>query len=133
MLRDYHRKYLSKKGSGGREVHRTATEKTADFSRGRHLSPRKTTSDDEHKNIILMTRHYPGLGSAYDWLKRNSLAFQPIRSTTYIWVVTRHQHGIFAFHMHRRRFARGQVATSRNVGCFLRLSQITICPVYKSK
>ena len=97
MLRDYHRKYLSKKGSGGREVHRTATEKTTDFSRGRHLSPRKTTSDDERKNIILMTRHYPGLGSAYDWLKRNSLAFQPIRSTTYIWVVTGHQHGIFAF------------------------------------
>ena len=43
-----------------------------------------------------MTRHYPGLGSASDWLKQNSLWFQPITSTTYIWVVTRHQYGISA-------------------------------------
>jgi len=39
-----------------------------------------------------MTRHYPDLGSAFDWLKRN----QPIRSTTQIWVMTRHQYGISA-------------------------------------
>ena len=43
-----------------------------------------------------MTCHYPDLGSASDWLKRNSLAFQPIRSTTLIWVVTRHQYGVSA-------------------------------------
>ena len=41
-----------------------------------------------------MTCHYTDLGSASDWLKRNFLAFQPIRSTTLIWVVTRHQYGI---------------------------------------
>jgi len=41
-----------------------------------------------------MTRHYPDLGSASDWLKRSSRAFQPIRSTTSILVVTRHQYGI---------------------------------------
>ena len=41
-----------------------------------------------------MTRHYPDLGSASDWLKRAGTSFQPIRSTTKIWVVTRHQYGI---------------------------------------
>ena len=41
-----------------------------------------------------MTRHYPDLGSASDWLNQISLATRPIRSTTQIWVVTRHQYGI---------------------------------------
>ena len=43
-----------------------------------------------------MMRHYPDLGSASDWLKRAGTSFQPIRSTTKIWVVTRHQYGISA-------------------------------------
>ena len=43
-----------------------------------------------------MTRHYSDLGSASDWLKRGGISFQPIRSTTWIWVVTRHQYGISA-------------------------------------
>ena len=43
-----------------------------------------------------MTRHYPDLGSVSDWLKRAETSFQPIRSTTKIWVVTRHQYGISA-------------------------------------
>ena len=38
-----------------------------------------------------MTRPYPDLGGASDWLKEN---FKPIISTTQIWVVTRHQYGI---------------------------------------
>ena len=33
-------------------------------------------------------------GSAPDWLKRKGILFQPIRSTTKIWVETRHQYGI---------------------------------------
>ena len=42
-----------------------------------------------------MTRHYPDLGSASDWLKQISHAApRPIRSNTQIWVVTRHQYGI---------------------------------------
>ena len=64
--------------------------------------------------------HYLDLGSASDWLKENSLAAQPIRSTTKVWVV----HVIsmeFLRSLLRRRFARAQVATSRNVGYFLRL------------
>ena len=31
--------------------------------------------------------HYPDLGSASDWLCREGIFFQPIRSTTKIWVV----------------------------------------------
>jgi len=64
--------------------------------------------------------HYPDLGSASDWLKENSLAAQPIRSATKIWVV--HVIGMECLHsLLRRRLARAQVATSRIVGCFLRL------------
>ena len=37
-----------------------------------------------------MTRHYPDLASASDWLCRVGNLIQPIRSTTQIWVVTRH-------------------------------------------
>ena len=43
-----------------------------------------------------MTRHYPDLGSASDWLNQISHAARPIRSTTQIWVMTRHQYGISA-------------------------------------
>ena len=43
-----------------------------------------------------MTYHFPALGSASDWLKQISLAAQPIRSTTQLWVVTRHQYGVYA-------------------------------------
>ena len=43
-----------------------------------------------------MMCHYPDLGSASDWLNQISHAARPIRSTTQIWVVTRHQYGISA-------------------------------------
>ena len=48
------------------------------------------------RNSILMTRHYPDLGSACDWSCRVGNLIQPIRGTTQIWVVTRHQQGISA-------------------------------------
>ena len=51
---------------------------------------------NERRNSILMTNHYPDLNSAFDWLKQVSQAARPIRSTTQIWVVTRHQYGISA-------------------------------------
>ena len=38
----------------------------------------------------------PDLGSAFYWLKQISLAARPIKNTTQIWVVTRHQYGISA-------------------------------------
>ena len=43
-----------------------------------------------------MTRQCPDLGSASHWLKQISHAERPIRNTTQIWVVTRHQYGISA-------------------------------------
>ena len=43
-----------------------------------------------------MTRRFPDLGSSSDWLKQISHTAQPIRNTTQIWVVARHQYGVFA-------------------------------------
>ena len=43
-----------------------------------------------------MTCHYPDLGNASDWSRREGNLPQPIRSTTQIWVVTRHQYAISA-------------------------------------
>ena len=46
------------------------------------------------RNSLLMTCHNPDLDSASDWLRQISFAARPIRSTTQIWVVSRHQYGI---------------------------------------
>ena len=43
-----------------------------------------------------MTHHDPDLDSISDWLNQISHAAQPIRSTTQIWVLMRHQYGISA-------------------------------------
>ena len=43
-----------------------------------------------------MTHHYPDLVSACDWSCRAKNLLQPIRSSTQIWVVTRHQYGLSA-------------------------------------
>ena len=64
--------------------------------------------------------HYPDLGSASDWVCSKGIFFQPIGSTTKIWLV----HFIcmeFLRSILRRRFARAKVATLQNGGCFLRL------------
>ena len=58
--------------------------------------PAKSSLRKERRNFLLMTRHYPDLGSASDWLNEISHAARPIRSPTKIWVVTRHQYGISA-------------------------------------
>ena len=58
--------------------------------------PAKWLLRNERRNSILMTRHYPDLGSASDWLNQISHAARPIRSTTQIWEVTSHQYGISA-------------------------------------
>ena len=54
------------------------------------------TSEKRAQKFHTMMRHYPVLGRASDWLKQISHAGRPIRSTTQIWVVTRHQYGISA-------------------------------------
>jgi len=41
-----------------------------------------------------MGRRCPDLGGASDWLKRNSLAFQPNRGAAWIWVVMHNQWGV---------------------------------------
>ena len=69
------------------------------WENGRHLAtlslvPRHLRN--ERRNSILMTRHYPDLGSSSDWLNQISHEARPIRSTTQIWVVTCRQYGISA-------------------------------------
>ena len=51
---------------------------------------------NERWNSIPITRHYPDLGRASDWSCCVWNSIQQIRSTTEIWVVTRHQYGISA-------------------------------------
>ena len=54
------------------------------------------------RNSILMTRHYPDLSKASDWLRQISHEARPIRSTTQIYGVTRHLYEISA-HVPRRK------------------------------
>ena len=58
--------------------------------------PTKRRLRNERRNSILMTIHYPDVGSASNWLNQISHTARPIRSTTQIWVVTRHRYGISA-------------------------------------
>ena len=53
--------------------------------------PAKWRLRNERRNSI-----FPYLVSASDWLNEISRAAQPIRSTTQIWVVTRHEYEISA-------------------------------------
>ena len=58
--------------------------------------PSKWRLRNSRWNSILMTRHYPDLGSASDWSCRVGNLIQPIRSITHVWVVKSHQYGISA-------------------------------------
>ena len=51
---------------------------------------------NERRNSILMTYHYPDLGSASDWLEIWFIQSEALPRTTQIRVVTRHQYGISA-------------------------------------
>ena len=85
--------------------------------------PAKRRLTKERGNSILMTRHYPDLGSASDFSRRVGNLTQPIRSTTQIWVVTCHQYGISALvsQMSFGRETSGSIAK-----CWL-FSQATKC------
>ena len=63
------------------------------------------------RNSILMTRHYPDLGSVFDWLNQISHSAGPIRSTTQIWVVTHYQYGISALFLRRHLAGKPVVAS----------------------
>ena len=43
-----------------------------------------------------MTFHYPDLTCASDWMKQISRSARPIKRTSQIWLVIRHQYGISA-------------------------------------
>ena len=58
--------------------------------------PAKWRLRNKCKNSMLVTCHYPDMGSASDWSCSVGNLIQPIRSTTQIWVLTRHQYGISA-------------------------------------
>ena len=62
--------------------------------------PAKWCERNEGRNSILMMCHYPDPGSASDWSCRVGNLIQPIRSTTQIWVVMRHQYEISAHVSH---------------------------------
>ena len=63
-----------------------------------------------------MTRRFLDLGSAPDWLKQFSHAARPIRSTTQIWVVTRHQYGISAV-VSQTSFSQGKLVAGGVAKC----------------
>ena len=62
--------------------------------------------NNECRNSKLTTRHYLDLGSASGWSCGVGNLFQPIRSTTQIWIVTRLQYGISAL-LSQTSFRRG--------------------------
>ena len=89
--------------------------------------PQKMTSKHRLRNSMLMTCHYPDLGSASDWLKHIFHAERPIRSTTQIFVVTCHQYGISALVL-QTSFRR---KTSGGVSKCQLFSQSTLIVSYK--
>ena len=56
--------------------------------------PTKWHLRNEHRNSILIMRHYPDLDSASDWMKQ---IFNQWKALTQIWEVMCHQYGISAF------------------------------------
>ena len=68
--------------------------KQATFGDTTNGFPVKWRLRNEHRNSLLITLHYPDLGSASDWSCRMGKLIHPIRNTTQIWIVTRHQYAI---------------------------------------
>ena len=91
--------------------------------------PAKWRLRNEPRNSILMTRHYPDLSSASDWSCRVGNLIQPIRSTTLIWVVTRHQYGISA--LVPPKLFRGESSFGVAFECPLFSQAINLCMSYK--
>ena len=83
-------------GRNGKQFKLNSLRKQPTFGDATTGLPAKWRLRNERRNSILMTRHYPDLGSASDWSCRVGNLIQPIRSATRIWAVTRHQYGISA-------------------------------------
>ena len=73
---------------------KTSLRKLPIFREATTSFPAKYRLRNEHRNFILMTCHYPNLGSASVMMKKSPFVVRPIRGTTQIWLVTRHQYGI---------------------------------------
>ena len=58
--------------------------------------PAKWRLINEHRKCIPMTRHYAELDNPFDWSCWVGNLLQPIRSTIYIWLGTRHHFSISA-------------------------------------
>ena len=58
--------------------------------------PTKWCLRNERRNSVRILCYYPDLGSSSDWSCSVENLIKPIRSTTQIWVVTRHQYEISA-------------------------------------
>ena len=68
--------------------------KTADILRCHHWFHPKCCLRMERRNSILMTYHFPDLGSTSDWLCHIRSLLKPVRIATQFWIVTRHHYGI---------------------------------------
>ena len=90
--------------------------KLAVISRRDHRFSREMKSENRAKKLHTNDASLPRSGKCF-WLAKSFL--EPIRSTTQIWVVTRHQYGISA--LVRRHLTGKPLVASPNVGCFLRL------------
>ena len=80
----------------GRHSWRKNSVKSSRISRRHRWFPAKWLPRNDWRNSILMTLHYPDLSNAFDWLCLVGNVLQPIRFTSQIRVVTRHQYGISA-------------------------------------
>ena len=95
------------KPNSKKKIYQISLRKLADISRRYYWFSREMTSENRAKKSILMTRHYPDLGSASDWLKtffnQSVISMEFLRSLC------------------RRHLAGKPLVASPNVGCFLRL------------
>ena len=109
----------------------------AAWENSRHIATPRVVSPqlrlrNERRNSILMTYHYPDLGSASDWLEIWFIQSEALPRTTQIWVVTRHQLWNFLCWFLRRHFEGKPVIASQNVSCFLRLRFLDILIIQNS-
>ena len=105
----------------GNIVYKVAWQKQPTFGNANTGFPAKWHLRNERRNSILMTCHYTDLSSASDWSCREGNLIQPIRSTTQIWVVTRHQYAISALVSQMSLAEKPVVALPKNVTSFFRL------------
>ena len=80
------------------------------------------SKEERPQKFILMTHHYPNLGSASDWLKNCFIRWEALLKSG-LWHVVSME---FLRSFLRRHFAGAPVVASWNVVCFLRLSHALV-------